>query len=100
MKKLRKFLIIATFVSLCSATAIMAKTSVPDNAPRPYYLNVRVNEGDNIWKIAAAALESTGGNSKNATTKALVNEIMRENNLKSDLIKEGQYLIIPITPVY
>ena len=56
-----------------------------------YYSEICIEQGDTLWDIAKKCSEGSGH-----SVKETVNEIIKINSLDSDMILEGQYLIVPV----
>ncbi len=61
-----------------------------------HYETVVIKEGDSLWSIAEEHIDSYSG-----TARDLVNEIASVNNLETDSIITGTYILVPVyTPNY
>lgn len=70
-------------------TALNSKTAVE----RPVvYQNIEISHGDTLWGIA----ENVTPTKSNKSIKIMVDEIKRINNMETDTIKTGNFLIIPV----
>jgi len=86
MKKANLFvLLILVFV-----LAFAYKTLAGEQKIAPSYVNVQVSEGDSLWGIASAYPH------EGMDIRSYIQEIKKVNNLRSDVLVNGNYLIIPV----
>ena len=89
-------LIMLLTVLLCVAALLTLSGFTPRRAPEEeggwqrYYSAVSVQRGDTLWSIAS---EHCGGPER--SVRSIVKEIRTINDLSSDTIQYGQYLLVP-----
>ena len=84
------------FIFLCFGNRIVtAKEPVSEIQ----YKVIEVAEGDSLWSIARENLASEANQAGFSDIYQYVNEIKKCNNLKSDQINVGCYLMIPYYPL-
>ena len=94
----RLSLIIAslTMILICTfalSTMTTAKhTQAASRNTNVTYESIRINGGDSLWRIAQ---EYRGVEA----TDDFVEELMTLNNLSSDRIQSGSYILVPVTSV-
>ena len=89
-------LIMLLTVLLCAAALLTLSGFTPRKAPAEeggwhrYYSAVSVQRGDTLWSIAS---EHCAGPER--SVRSIVKEIRTINDLSSDTIQYGQYLLVP-----
>jgi len=86
MKKI-KFLVITAFFCLA---AFFVQSVVAEQKIEPSYMNVHIFEGDTLWSIASEHPHD------GLSIHAYIREIKVLNDLKTDNIRTGALLIIPV----
>ena len=81
----------AFMIVIIVTLGLTASDASADEQPVPMaYQSVQIKSGDTIWSIA-----ETWQTDEWKDTRAYVKEIMEVNNLTSDTIHAGNYLVIP-----
>lgn len=93
MKNLNNKLVICFVFSVVVLSGILAVKIGASKKPVEYekmVASVYIEKGDSLWTIAKKYYTE-----ENESMKAYINEIKTCNHLSSNVIKEGQYLIVP-----
>lgn len=69
---------------------VFAKISEKQTPSHKYFTSIQIEQGDTLWSIATSYLPA-GYDS----ISGYISEIKQINSLQSDVIHEGQYLMIP-----
>ncbi len=90
----RKFLVSAVVLLLCmSAGGFMRMNALADEsvspALKPYYVSVRVGEGDSLWSIACRYAPKSP-----MDIREYIYELKQINQLRDDTIHTGHYLMV------
>jgi len=92
---IRILIVLAAFAFVVTCTVIFMNPSkaVANNNKQIHisYDSVLIEPGDTIWSIAEDHLNSEWG-----TVSDYVYKIMKVNDMKSDIIYAGNYIIVPI----
>lgn len=75
------------FVGLLTKKTVASASVTKDEK---YVMSIKIEKGDTLWGIAK---ENITGHYK--SVDEYIEEIMECNSLTSDIIHEGQYLIVP-----
>lgn len=92
----RSFILLATLISILLASFFISSSLKPNKAQaaqratQTSYESIRIQEGDSLWNIAE---EYCGTES----VTSYVSELKELNNISSDTIHSGSYLLIPVT---
>lgn len=65
-----------------------AKNPASDSSQCKYYKSITIEKGDSLWSIAEEYCDDCND------TKTYISEVKQLNGLASDIIHEGQHLII------
>lgn len=75
-------------ITLSFTSAVMANGNKKEHSYN-YYESVRIEQGDTLWSIANKYVDNTS-----LSVNDYIKEIKRLNNLTTDSITYGQYLIV------
>jgi LysM repeat protein len=97
VKKINQEVIVASIISIVILCIILIgiiidKTVASASATidEKYVMSIQIEKGDTLWGIAKENITS-----HYESIDEYIDEIMECNSLTSDVIHEGQYLIIP-----
>ncbi len=86
-----KILIITLFIFVLFNIAKNVKAAVPENSGNNFICtSVKIGEGDTLWDIAEEYYTEDYRD-----INSYIEEIKQTNSLRSDVIHEGNYLVIP-----
>ncbi len=96
LKRLRVVIVMLGIILLCTFllnTMVTAKhTNAAARDTYTTYQSIRISSGDSLWSIAQ---EYRGVED----TQEFVEDLMVLNNLSSDRINSGSYILVPVTSV-
>lgn len=89
-----KFFCLGTFICLLLCSALLCGTMIRGKAAgehrMKYYTSVRISKGDSLWTIAVTHMGEGYDD-----VRAYIEEVKALNQLTSDRIHAGQYLLLP-----
>lgn len=83
--------IIAINIAIITTSILTNAQDIEPNEYATNYVSIEIEYGDNLWNIA-----SEYKSNPNLTTKESMKEIISLNQLSSDQLYEGQYIIVPM----
>ena len=87
---MRKYVFIFLTVFLVATAARLSFGNTTEQDRNVYYESIDINKGDTLWCIAEKYKND------NISTIEYVSQIKEFNNMKSDKIKIGQKILIPV----
>lgn len=84
--------VITVFMIVFSSIFILsdAKTVKASNQNKKYFTSIQVEDGDTLWSIAEEYMTD-----EYASTASYIAEVKKMNNISSDQITSGCYLLVP-----
>lgn len=94
------FVVIAFFIiaAILVGSSISGMANTKNNETgryHKYYTSIIIEEGDSLWNIATEYMRSEFVSSEYKNMEVYMNEIRSLNQLKSDVIHAGEYIMIP-----
>lgn len=95
MSKIKKIYVLVVCIStifiLSSCLLGMNYAKGLEIKPNKSYISIKIEENDTLWSISRRNM-----NKEYYTTKNYIKELKSINNLSSDTIQKGEYIIIPV----
>lgn len=87
---MKKLLFVFVLVFMVFGVSRLVPGESQEPAQSVYYEEILIQSGDTLWSLAEKY------NAGSMSTKDYVEYIMEFNHMKSDFIKQGSHLVIPV----